>query len=59
MTIGEKISAALSRLPFDIKDALTFGGLAILTIGAGQMYQPLALVVPGVFFMWLGLWSRG
>ena len=39
----------------DIHDAFTFGGLALVAAGLAQVYPPAAYIVPGAFFMWLGI----
>lgn len=59
MTIREIASAIRARIDlskhFDINDAFTFGGLALVTVGAAQVYPPAGWITPGLFFMWLGV----
>lgn len=62
MTLREHVAALRARINLpdlskhvDIHDAFTFGGLALLTIGAADVWQPLGFIVPGGFFMWLGV----
>lgn len=62
MTLRERLAALRARISLpkigdhlDIHDAFTFGGLALVTAGVGQVWTPGAFIVPGAFFMWLGL----
>ena len=60
MTLRELAKAAAAKLravrsPVDLQDAFTFGGLALVTAGVHQVYGPLGYIVPGLFFVWLGL----
>lgn len=36
-------------------DGVAFGGLALVTFGCWIIYQPLAYIVPGLFFMASGV----
>lgn len=42
---------------FDLQDALVFGGLAAVTVGASEIYAPLGWIVPGIASMLLGLYT--
>lgn len=62
MNIRELAGAIRARIDlskigenFDVKDAFAFGGLALVTVGAAQVYPPAGWIVPGAFFMWLGV----
>lgn len=44
---------------FDLQDLFVFGGLAAITVGAGQVYPPLAWIVPGAACMALGIKMGG
>ena len=61
MTILERLSHARDRLAqtMDLQDAFAFGGVALVTVGAAQVYGPLGFIVPGAFFMWLGTRRSG
>ena len=39
----------------DIRDKLTLGGLALMAIGAGMIYLPLAFLLVGGFAFYLGM----
>lgn len=43
------------RSLFSLNDAFFFTGVALLTIGAAQIYAPAGWVVPGAIFTWLGV----
>lgn len=53
MKIPETVRNLL--LDIDARDVLVIGGLAAVTIGAGQIYAPLAWIVPGSACVALGL----
>lgn len=38
----------------DLRDAFAFGGLALITAGAGWAYAPAAPIVLGLALFWLG-----
>jgi hypothetical protein len=40
---------------FDIQDLFVFGGIGLVTTGLWMVYPPIALIIPGLFFVWLGL----
>lgn len=40
---------------FGLNEAFFFSGVALLSIGAGQVYAPAGLIVPGLLFAWLGV----
>lgn len=48
-----EMKASLRSL-FSLNDAFFFGGVAMLTIGAAQVYGPAGWIVPGAIFAWLG-----
>jgi hypothetical protein len=50
-------TGALQRLAseFGLKEAFFFAGLALLTIGAAQVYAPAGWLVPGSVLTWLGV----
>ena len=39
----------------DLRDAFTFGGLALVVVGLAQISAPAAWMVPGAFLMFLGM----
>lgn len=43
------------RSLFSLNDAFFFTGVALLTIGAAQIYAPVGYLVPGAIFTWLGV----
>lgn len=47
------------RWPFDLRDALTFGGLASLAFGLWQVFPPAAYVVVGAVLVGIGLFYEG
>jgi hypothetical protein len=40
-----------------IFDLFAVAGLALFTVGAGWIYRPLALIVPGLAFVALGVFG--
>lgn len=42
-------------MDFDVRDKLTFGGLALMAIGAALIYFPLAFLLIGGFSFYLGM----
>ncbi|MEK9724072.1 MAG: hypothetical protein VW405_11415 [Rhodospirillaceae bacterium] len=44
---------------FDLQDAFVFGGIAAVTIGAGQIYPPLAWIIPGAACIAIGVKMGG
>jgi hypothetical protein len=40
---------------FDLRDVFVFSGLACLSYGLGQMYQPLGWIGAGAGLFWLGV----
>jgi hypothetical protein len=47
--IGRGIAFLMS--PFDLRDAMLFGGVSLLGFGLYQVYQPAAFIVPGAIFV--------
>lgn len=39
---------------FDVRDALTFGGLALLGYGLYLVHPPTSMIVMGALLFWLG-----
>lgn len=39
---------------FGLREVFFFGGMALLTIGAAQVYGPAGYLVPGAILAWLG-----
>lgn len=42
----------------DLKDLFVFGGLGFAAYGIYMIYPPAAFILPGLFFVWLGLKGR-
>ncbi|MCW2195046.1 hypothetical protein AB7M45_007819 [Bradyrhizobium elkanii] len=51
--VGRGLLAAGAAIvaPFDLRDAMLFGGTALLGYGLYQVYPPLAYTVPGAIFV--------
>lgn len=39
----------------DLRDGFVFGGVALVAAGAGWIFAPAALIVPGLVLFWLGI----
>ncbi len=44
---------------FDLRDALVFGGIALVGYGLGQIYAPAAPIAVGSALFWLGIRKAG
>ena len=40
---------------FDMRDCFVFGGIALVGIGLLLIYVPVALIISGAMFFWLGV----
>lgn len=49
---------ALIVSEIELRDVFAFGGLALLTCGAAQIYAPAGFIVPGLVLMVLGIKDR-
>ncbi|USK85718.1 hypothetical protein [Peribacillus asahii] len=45
-------------MKFDLRDIFAFGGLGLVACGLYMIYPPAAFIIPGLFFVWLGV-KRG
>lgn len=50
---------AVLRAAFDLRDVVAFVGLALLAAGLGQVWVPLALIVPGAIIIFVALRGQG
>lgn len=43
--------------PLDLRDLFVFGGIALISAGAGMVYLPAALVVAGIALLTIGIFG--
>lgn len=54
-TLTRAAGRILAANPFDLTDAFTFGGLAMVGYGLSLVCVPAAWIVCGAFLTWIGV----
>ena len=51
----QSVAAAFRRIPIDLQDVLTLGGIGAAAYGASLIYPPAGFIVGGLLYASLGL----